>query len=415
MSASGLSSAHADNEGINDDLNKAIWAILYLEPQLSVEAAVAQYARLHFGSEHEAQMTRVLLGLEANWVEGDSSAAGSGSGGGTAETLALITDVVAKAGPRALLTNWRLAMYAFRATLDAYTQQRFMYETAQEQQAMQTLAAATGSTGLPAAIATAREQLQHKDSSTSLTSLRAQVSSLASALNESAGLLVKKDSAAASTGAMMVQHQNPELGRMSWETPLSSAPFLDRELQRLHALTNATEQIEGVLELLSWQDAGGGGYYDNLGVAGEQPHLLQGQGFAIDPSFYNTSYTQFAVPGHGGFNASKTPLRQSWNTAAEVMFDGAVQLRYENLDPGVAAWEVSVTWMAYMAEASFGGGQPDVCHRRVGCTAEGHVVHQLVEKPFPMRVSTRILCPLVVCLVIVIACCSCLSHLGGRG
>jgi hypothetical protein len=98
----------------------------------------------------------------------------------------------------------------------------------------------------------------------------------------------------------MVQHQNPELGRMSWETPLSSAPFLDRELQRLHALTNATEQIEGVLELLSWQDAGGGGYYDNFVVAGEQPHLLQSQGFAIDPSFYNTSYTQSLSLGTEG-------------------------------------------------------------------------------------------------------------------
>ena len=78
--------------------------------------------------------------------------------------------------------------------------------------------------------------------------------------------------------------------------------------------------------------------------------------------------------------------RQSWNTAAEVMFDGSVQLHYSDLDPAVKSWEVSVTWMAYMAEATFGGGQPDICHRRVQCTAEGHVVHGLVEKPFPMRV-----------------------------
>lgn len=78
--------------------------------------------------------------------------------------------------------------------------------------------------------------------------------------------------------------------------------------------------------------------------------------------------------------------RQSWNTAAEVMFDGSVQLYYSDLDPAVESWEVSVTWMAYMAEANFGAGQPDICHRRVQCTAEGHVVHGLLEKPFPMRV-----------------------------
>ena len=37
--------------GINDDLNKAVWAALNLEPGLSVEEVVGQYARLHFGAE----------------------------------------------------------------------------------------------------------------------------------------------------------------------------------------------------------------------------------------------------------------------------------------------------------------------------------------------------------------------------
>eukprot|EP01048_Picozoa_sp_COSAG05_P000259 COSAG05_NODE_7_length_42457_cov_58.929152_16_plen_45_part_00 len=44
------------------------------------------------------------------------------------------------------------------------------------------------------------------------------------------------------------------------------------------------------------------------------------------------------------------------------MFDGAVQLRYHSLDPRLD-WEMSVVYMAYMAEANFGGGQPDICHR----------------------------------------------------
>ena len=246
---------------------------------------------------------------------------------------------------------------------------------------MLTLAAAVGSAELPAAIAQAKEQLQRNDTSSTTMALRERVYSLGSLLNESAGFLALKTS-----GSMMIQHQNPDLGMMSWEVALSGAPFLNKELERLTVLSNATERAQGVMELLSWQGINDVGYYDNLGVSGQQPHLLQGQGVATDPSFYGTSYTQFAVPGHGGFNSSKPPIRQSWNTAAEVMFDSAVQLHYSNLDPTVASWEVSVTWMAYMAEQDFGGGQPDVCHRQVKCTAEGHVVHGLVEKPFPMRV-----------------------------
>ena len=194
--------------------------------------------------------------------------------------------------------------------------------------------------------------------------------------------------------------------------PLSDAPFLLQELERLSSLSNATARADGIAQLLSWQTPGPSGYYDNLGDQSQQPHLVIDDSFN-DPSFYNTSYAQFAVPGHGGFNASKAPLRQSWNYAAEVMFSGAVQLKYTNLDPvrkplassnvccesfsgsvftclfacaqAVKAWEMTVVYMSYMAEASFGGGQPDICHRRVQCDADGHPVHALREKPFPMR------------------------------
>ena len=291
----------AYNEGINDDLNKAIWAALHLEPQLSVEEAVQHYARLHFGSELEDKMTQVLLGLEANWVVGDLLKSSC-----VIETMAIVTEIISKAGQQALRSNWRLAMYAFRAALDAYTQHRYVYETAREQWALQTLGSAVGSkSGLSTAIIQARTQLQEPDKSSLSSTLRQQVLSLASVLNESAGELSQHGT---TSGAMMIQHQNPDLGRASWETPLSSAPFLELELARLQTQSNTTEQERSLLELLTWQDAEAG-YYDNLGVAGEQPHLVQGQGVSTDPSFYNTSYTQFAVPGHGGFNESKTPVR----------------------------------------------------------------------------------------------------------
>lgn len=58
----------AYSEGLNDDLNKAIWSGLALSPDLSVAELVAQYARYHFGAEAEAGMVAALFGLEQNWL-----------------------------------------------------------------------------------------------------------------------------------------------------------------------------------------------------------------------------------------------------------------------------------------------------------------------------------------------------------
>jgi hypothetical protein len=66
-----------------------------------------------------------------------------------------MNEVLAKVEPAVLSANWRLVMYAVRATMDGYTKQRFDYESARERRAMVTLAAAMGSAELPAAIAQA--------------------------------------------------------------------------------------------------------------------------------------------------------------------------------------------------------------------------------------------------------------------
>ena len=126
-------------------------------------------------------------------------------------TLAAVNSVLAASGPAALKGNWRLAMYAWRATMDAYTKQRFVFETAREKRAMEMLAAAMviprphtscisglcfqtygavlqadGPSGARNGIAAAREMLLANDTSAATVALRKQMISLASALNESA-------------------------------------------------------------------------------------------------------------------------------------------------------------------------------------------------------------------------------------
>ena len=42
-------------------------------------------------------------------------------------------------------------------------------------------------------------------------------------------------------------------------------------------------------------DSGPNGFYDNLGVAGQQPNLVPGPGFATDPSFKASALSGFQV------------------------------------------------------------------------------------------------------------------------
>ena len=127
-----------------------------------------------------------------------------------------------------------------------------------------------------------------------------------------------------------------------------------------------------------------GGHYDNLGQVSSQPHLLPGQGAATDPALYDTAMAAYAVPGHSGFNASKPTIRMSWNFAAQAMYDSKVRLRYDDLDPA-AEYELMVVYMAYLSESTFGGGFPDITHRKIKCEANGALVHDYLEKPFPVR------------------------------
>ena len=53
------------SEGAADDLNKALFSALYMEPTLHVEELVEQYSRHFFQNGDGAAL---LFGLEQNWV-----------------------------------------------------------------------------------------------------------------------------------------------------------------------------------------------------------------------------------------------------------------------------------------------------------------------------------------------------------
>ena len=108
----------AYSEGLSDDLNKVVWSLLAAEPGTTTTDVVRQYARYHFGAEHEDAMATALFGLESNWASDpldDSSSVLA-----TLATLQHVENETAAAG--ALEGNWRLQSYLYRGYFDAVVQ-----------------------------------------------------------------------------------------------------------------------------------------------------------------------------------------------------------------------------------------------------------------------------------------------------
>jgi hypothetical protein len=55
------------SEGVNDDVNKFIWACLGWDPDMAVETILLEYAKYFIGERLAEKFTEGLLGLERNW------------------------------------------------------------------------------------------------------------------------------------------------------------------------------------------------------------------------------------------------------------------------------------------------------------------------------------------------------------
>jgi len=120
------------SEGVNDDVNKCIWACLGWDPQMKVEDILRQYSRYFISGRFEDKFAQGLLGLEKNW-QGKLL-----TNVGVYETLRMFQEMQSQATPQEKL-NWRFQLALYRAYYDAYTRRRLIYETELEEKAMDVL------------------------------------------------------------------------------------------------------------------------------------------------------------------------------------------------------------------------------------------------------------------------------------
>jgi len=327
------------SEGCNDDVNKFVWSALGWNPDAKVEDILGQFGRYFIGERYGASFARGLLELEQNW-RGPLATNNS-----VEKTLAHFQDLEHAASPQ-MLANWRFQQGLYRAYYDAYTQRRLAYEDGLEQQAMSTLAKADEG-GADRAMREAESILHKAVTERVATDLRARVFELAEALFQS----IRMQLSVARYKAISVD-RGATLDTL--DAPLNDRLWLEQRFRELRGASTDAERVAGLHEIVHWTDAGAGGFYDDLGNATQQPHLVRNEKTLM------------------GFGPSGT-RRRSWWDNAESRYDAPVRMHYDALDRSAR----------YKIRVVYAGENP---RRKIRLVAgDRWEVHGFMEKPTPLR------------------------------
>ncbi|MFO1499676.1 MAG: hypothetical protein U1G07_14995 [Verrucomicrobiota bacterium] len=349
------------SEGCNDDVNKAVWSALGWDPDVPVLDILRQYSRYFIGDNFTDDFADALLSLERNW-RGALSANPD-----VTRTLQQFQALERAADPRQR-HNWRFQQGLFRAYYDAYTQRRLIFENELELEAMERLRRGT-TAGTSTAISEAESALDRVRFEGVSADWRQRILELGAELYQSIGMqmsVAKYQAIAVDRGACLD----------TLDFPLNNRLWLKQQFQRIRQLATETEREQALREIVEWEDPGLGGYYDDLGHPGSQPHLRGRRPVTEDPGFMASPRTGFAGEWDAREDAVSPPFgqrRRSWLDHAESLYDASLQLQYADLDP-TARYEVFVV---------YAGDSPK---RRIRLVAnETMELHPLMEKPVPFQ------------------------------
>jgi hypothetical protein len=221
-------------EGVNDDLNKFVWACLGWDPEMDVEEILRQYSRYFISGRYEERFAEGLLWLEKNW-QGPLL-----TNVGVYETLRMFQAMEHHATPQEKL-NWRFQLALYRAYYDAYTRRRLIYETELEERAMEVLLMA-GELGSLRALDKAEAILNEAETKKVGTAWRTRTFELAEALFQSIRmqLSVKRyDARSVRRGG------NLDL----IDAPLNNAKELKKLFRKIRGLESESQRLSAIAQI----------------------------------------------------------------------------------------------------------------------------------------------------------------------
>lgn len=329
------------SEGVNDDVNKFVWADQDWDPGTAVEDTLADYARLFVGPDWIGPVVAGLLSLEDNWR-------GPLAENQSVETTLAAWQAMDAAAPEAVRNSWRFQSPLLRANFDAYVRRRLIRERALEADAMAALRAVARGQSLMAVTA-AEDALSRASAEPIAQNLKSRCQQLADGLWETIGQQLT-----------VVRHHGQRVARGAFmdsiDVPLNAASWLLDQLAAARDEPDESARLAAIHRIVSRTDPGPGGVYDDLGEASSWHRVRGGTDGLDDPSFDRSPLVEhWPGPGH-----------PAWINCVTTRYQSPVTLCYDGLAPGqdctLRVTLVSGPWAHH-----------------VQLHANGHLVHDFVE------------------------------------
>ncbi len=295
------------SDGVNDDVNKAVWSAKAWSPGSTAREILVEYARLFFGEPAAERAADGLLALERNW---QGPLASNGAVDGTLSAWQRLE----KEFP-ALQGDWRWQQALFRAYYDAWTRHRLIAETSFEREANTALLAAPH-TGAAAAVERATTILGRADVAGPHDAWRERLEELGAALFDSIGMQLDTPRYKASG-----RERGAVLDFIRY--PLNNRWWIEDEIARALALGDEAARVARLAAIATWETPGDGSFYDDLGHVGRSPHVVQAQAMRTPPGLLVGPTPHFTWEKEG-----RTRVRQTWLTSLRW----PVGLRYDAID-----------------------------------------------------------------------------------
>ena len=232
------------SEGYHDEFHQYMWNRLLWNPNRSLDDVMSEYCRYHFGADAAPEMAAAMLQLEKNLelplAEND----------GIDRYYLLVKEAGWKIPPHRMADNYRWMLHMQKAALDKYFQLRLRGELEREAKLL-SMARSDPDNAVLKSKPLLAEALETPD----MAALREEARRLGEESDRIIGLR--------------------NLGYFSLDKPLTTLGWTVAQYKAAGAATGDAQRA--ILRYLAhYEDAGLGGFYDDAGVQGRQPHLIKG-------------------------------------------------------------------------------------------------------------------------------------------
>jgi hypothetical protein len=315
------------SEGINDDVNKFVWADQDWDSSTPVLETLRDYCRLFIDPDHAEEIADGFLALERNWT-GPLAVNHQ-----VDVTLAQWRQMEASATLR-MRNQYRFQMGLLRANYDAYIQRRLIHETELEAEATDVLRTESAH-GSFSALEKAEAILRRAQSEPVAADLKQKCESLADSLFAAIG----SQTSVARYGA-----QNRTRGAFmdGIDEPLNNAAWLRAQFRQVRDLPDESARVAAIEAILNRTNPGPGGFYDSLGEPASERRIVNFIPWNEDPGTLKSPRITFYYEPD---RADDRDIPLAWKKQADTLYTAPLRLAYDHLDPHAA----------YSVRASYSG------------------------------------------------------------